>query len=1725
MIRVKSNYLNAYSSKKKALIFLYIFIFFLLFSYSVHSQSTTFNFTGSVQTWTVPAGVTSVDLTVAGAKGGGSNGGNGAIITKNCFTVTPGQTLNIYCGGMGTSGNNSGGFNGGGTGHASTNGNVNYNAWGGGGASDIRIGGNALANRVIVAGGGGGRSGGSNPACGGAANCNNGAQGCNSQWAGGGFGGTQTAGGAGGIPWAGTPPGGAPGALGVGGAAGPWQTASGGGGGGGYYGGGGGGNDGCCTGANGGGGGGGGSSFVPAGGTCVAGGNGSNGYVTITVSTLLGVSASNTGPYCPNQTIQLNATGGGTYAWSGPNGFTSNLQNPTIPNMTAANAGTYTVTVTNSGCSSSATTIVALNNGATVNLVPTNAACASATNGSINVTATGSTPGYNVSWTGPSTGNPAGTEISTSGGNYNILNLGVGTYTVTVTASNLCATTATTTINANQGVTGSATFVPPLCNGSSNGSITVSANLGIAPYQVSWIGPTTGNPSGNEITSANGTYQITSVAAGSYTVTITDATGCFYSFPVSVTQPNSLTASSTMTSVLCNGGSTGSLIGMATGGTAPYNMSWTGPNTGNPPGDEINADGGSYTVNGAPAGSYVITMTDGNGCTATATTTIIEPLVLNTSAISTAALCSGSSDGTITVTATNGTAPYNVSWTGQSAGDPVGNEISSSNGTYQIPSVAAGNYTITVTDANGCTAQTTSVVSQPVSLSASSTNTATLCNGSSDGTITVTATAGTASYNVSWTGPLTGNPTGDEITGSGGTYTINGVCAGTYTITVTDANGCITTTNSIITQPTGVIASATNVAVLCNGGSTGSVTGIASGGTAPYDMSWAGPNAGDPAGDEISADGGSYTVNGAPAGSYVITMTDDNGCEGVTTTEIMEPEALSASAINTAVLCYGASSGTVEGTATGGIAPYNMSWTGPNTGNPPGDEINADGGSYTVNGAPAGSYVITMTDGNGCSATATTTIIEPAILQINATPVPPLCNGVFNGSMDITANGGTAPYDVSWSGPNSDDPVGTEIFNNGDLYTISGVGAGTYVVILTDANLCTSTTTITLVPPVVLTIATQVTNVACFNGNTGSIQVIANDGLPSYNVSWFGATSGDPIGSEINSSGGNYVISNLSSGSYTVYVSDINGCIDSSIVQIIEPTELIQQQIITPTLCQSSTDGAVNFTVSGGTPSYNIELIGSVSSNPLGDEINLSGGSFTFSNLAVGSYTATITDNNNCIVTIPVIVSVGQNPPVITLLNDTICSGQATTLSPSVLPSGGTFLWGNSSTNAAITVSPTTTTQYGVVYNYIGCYVQANALVVVNPIPTLSISDEIICEGESATLVPSGLQPTGGTFLWSTNSSDQTITVSPSVTSNYFVTYTANGCSSTPANAIITVNPIPSLVINNAAICSGQSATLTAVPTILGGSIVWSPTNATTTSINVSPTVNTTYSAIYTLNNCSSESVSAEVSVIEIPSVTFTADTTSGCDPAPILLWNTSPNNIQNSSLQWTINGVPVATSDTLSYTFGPGCFDIGFNITASGCTGQATYQDFICVDPIPSAAFVATPNFFSQPNQTIAFQNSSQGAVTYIWNTGDGTNYFSENISHTFSETADGYTVGLTAISELGCMDSTYYTLPYTEGIIFFIPNTFTPDGNNFNNMFLPIFSSVIDPQSYELAIYNRWGELIFKSFNLEMGWDGSYGNFGIDCPAGTYIYTMMFKIPTENNAKVFSGHVNLLR
>ncbi len=720
----------------------------------VKGQTANFVYTGSAQTWTVPPCVNSINVTVAGAKGGGSTGGTGAILTAT-IAVTPGQVLNIYVGGMGTVGNASGGFNGGGTGRASTDGNSAYHSCGGGGASDIRIGGTALSNRVIVAGGGGGKGGGSSQVCGGNAACVNGLAGCSTYGAGGG-GGTQTAGGTGGAPWAGTPPGGTAGVLGIGGGGGLWQTASGGGGGGGYYGGGGGGNDGCCTGANGGGGGGGGSSLLPAGGACSPTGNTGNGYVNIsyTASTPTAPGAI-TGPVtvCPGQTATytINAVAGATsYNWSVPSGTTVN-----------SGAGTTSITVTFGSTSGNVSVqsvtpcgiSTASNLAVTVAPLPTVAATASPASicigNSSTLTATGAASYvWSTSATGPTTVvSPTATT----------------TYTVTGTSAAGCVNTANVTVTVNALPVVTATATPPaICVGATS---VLTAN-GATTY--TWSPNTNLSATTGTTVNANPTSTIT------YTVTGTNGNGCVNTGTVTLTvNPLPVITATAASGTICDG-DTETLTG---NGGVSYVWSSGGTNP-------------TESVSPTVTTTYTVTGTDANGCVSTGDVTVnVTPNPVVT--VNSPTICIGQ---TATLTA-NGATTYD--W----VADPTLSSISGS--PVDANPTTTTTYTVTGTE-NGCSTTVTSTVTVNA-LPVISVNSPTICAGQ---TANLTATGGVSYV---WT-------PGAGLNGTlGATQTANPSATTTYSLNGTDANGCTNSATTTVTVTPLPIVTASNNGPACVG--------------------------------------------------------------------------------------------------------------------------------------------------------------------------------------------------------------------------------------------------------------------------------------------------------------------------------------------------------------------------------------------------------------------------------------------------------------------------------------------------------------------------------------------------------------------------------------------------------------------------------------------------------------------------------------------------------------------------------------------------------------------------------------------------------------------------------------------------------------------------------------------------------------------------------------------
>ncbi|MEN9304571.1 MAG: hypothetical protein RL264_3000, partial [Bacteroidota bacterium] len=337
--------------------------------------------------------------------------------------------------------------------------------------------------------------------------------------------------------------------------------------------------------------------------------------------------------------------------------------------------------------------------------------------------------------------------------------------------------------------------------------------------------------------------------------------------------------------------------------------------------------------------------------------------------------------------------------------------------------------------------------------------------------------------------------------------------------------------------------------------------------------------------------------------------------------------------------------------------------------------------------------------------------------------------------------------------------------------------------------------------------------------------------------------------------------------------------------------------------------------------------------------------------------------------------------------------------------------------------------------------------------------------------------------------------------------------SSTSTGTTVTVNPTPTTPTISAGgpttFCSGGSVTLTS-SSATGNT--WS-NGATTQAITV--TQSGTYTVTVGSAGCSSTSANTTITIssnlqVNVPGDTICSGATATLTAYPsaaggTFLW--SPIYGTNPSLNVQPNN-----NTTYSVTY-----------SLNGCT--ATASALVVVLPNPTASFNMSPGFLSTDNQSVTFTNTSSNATSYVWDFGNGlvSNDPNETISYQFNTV--GYTITLTAYNAVGCSSSFQVSLNYKSGLLYYVPNSFTPDGDEFNNEFIPIFSSGFDPYNYQLSIYNRWGELLFESFDHTKGWDGSFGTEGLKVQDGTYIWKITFKKPETDDRIQLHGHVNLIR
>jgi hypothetical protein len=426
-----------------------------------------------------------------------------------------------------------------------------------------------------------------------------------------------------------------------------------------------------------------------------------------------------------------------------------------------------------------------------------------------------------------------------------------------------------------------------------SGSASVTAT-GTGPFQYSW------SPGG--ATSAS----IGNLGGGTYNAVVTDGNGCTLSSSVTISSPPVLTATITsVTQVTCNGMNNGSLSVSAGGGTGPYTYSWS-------PSGATTA-----TISSLSPGSYTVTVTDSKGCTKTASTTITQPAALTATSSGSVLSCYGQTSGNVSVTPAGGTAPYNYLWSNGSTGSSVN-------------STGAGNYSVTVTDAHGCTISKTASVTGPSQLNISINTSPAYCNQANGGA-SVIVSGGNPSYTYNW---FPGNYTSASV---------SNIYAGNYTITVTDNNGCTATSSVGVPGVAGpVVGLASITPVTCNGFTNGSATVSLTGGTGPFIYSWS------PSG------GTALSASGLPAGTYIFSVTDANNCLSTLPVTISEPAVLQISSAQSDPTCSGSANGSISITGTGGTSPYHYNWTGGYPDN-----------SNVTNLSP-GNYSVTVVDQRGC---------------------------------------------------------------------------------------------------------------------------------------------------------------------------------------------------------------------------------------------------------------------------------------------------------------------------------------------------------------------------------------------------------------------------------------------------------------------------------------------------------------------------------------------------------------------------------------------------------------------------------------------------------------------------------------------------------------------------------------------------------------------------------------
>ncbi|MBI5217955.1 MAG: gliding motility-associated C-terminal domain-containing protein [Bacteroidia bacterium] len=770
--------------------------------------------------------------------------------------------------------------------------------------------------------------------------------------------------------------------------------------------------------------------------------------------------------------------------------------------------------------------------------------------------------------------------------------------------------------------------------------------------------------------------------------------------------------------------------------------------------------------------------------------------------------------------------------------------------------------------------------------------------------------------------------------------------------------------------------------------------------------------------------------------------------------------------------CNG-SNGMAWVTVNGGTGPYSFHWN---------DSLSQT--TDTAYNLFAGQYTVTVTDFTGDTATASVTVVEPQELILVPSSNQTICNG-DSVQISVTVTGGTGAYNYHWN-------TGAAA----DSLTVSPSVTTIYGITVTDINGCTDTASITVTVNQNPTVT--VSNTGPYCESPGGIISLSSTGGNTY--SWSGPNS-------FTSNQQNPVIANVTtamSGTYTVTVTNADGCTTTDSTSVtVNPNPIVTAGNSGP-YCEGATI-SLNTTTGSSYFWTGPNGFASTLQNP-----SINNALLTDS----GIYSVTVTNVNGCTGTDTTYVTIVPNPVVSISPSGLIvfCNGGNITL---VATSNyNNFSWSTGANTPSITV-----TQSGIysvsVTGDNNCITTVNSNVTVNPTPSpviISSGSTTFCQGDSAMLNAGAY----ASYLWSTGETTQSIVVDAS--GNYIVTVTNTfGCFA--SNFIqVTVKPYVNVSVNifvypPDTACTGETVNLTAIPVNPGTApnYQWSVNNIPVGYNSPAYLSNSFLNGdmvICTLNSSEECALNPAKDTIIIhlyplPDINASADVYSGCIPLHVHFFET--NTTSGYHFMWEFGDGGLSSAHNPEYIYeNTGSFDILLTVTSGkGCSSSRIYNNLINVYPLPDPHFNATPIFADILNPDIEFLNLSDGASYYLWNFGDGSYSNVINPVHYYNNSGT-FTVWLTAFTNHGCKDSISSNIQIDAIYTFYAPACFSPDNDGINDKF-KVFGYGIDPQNFNLYIYDRWGELIYQTTDIEKEWDGK--RKGDIVQNGTYTWMVQFK------------------